>query len=392
MKITGVRTRLYEFRAARKLADANYPPGSDLSAGLAIFLDTDEGVSGVMSGNPGSRGMVHSLVEELLVGQDPRGVRGLWKRMVDSAFKGGNRGLVTSAISALDIALWDLKAKIAGDPLWRMLGASVPKVKAYASGIDLNLTDEEISTFYGGLAGQGVHAGKLKVGLDLEADLRRLRLVKEALSRSGKTPLLMIDSNEYWSPKQAIRIISRIEEEFDLTWVEEPARRWDYRGLRQVSRAVKAAVATGENFREANEYMPLIDNEAVDVVQIGQNACGFTGLMQIADLAYGFELPVAMMNCPGNFMAHLAAALPNHIMMEVVAAGREVCFTVDTRIEDGYIVLGDTPGLGMVFDERELKRLQDHPAASGPRLGGWGRRRGAGLYLVRPGEAEDLDE
>ena len=174
MKITGVRTRLYEFRSARKLADANYPPGSDLGAGLAIFLDTDEGVTGVMSGNPGSRGTVHGLVDELLVGQDPRGVRGLWKRMVDAVFKGGNRGVVTSAISALDIALWDLKAKINGEPLWRTLGASVPKVKAYASGIDLNLTDEEISAFYGGLADQGVHAGKLKVGLDLEADLRRL--------------------------------------------------------------------------------------------------------------------------------------------------------------------------------------------------------------------------
>ena len=154
----------------------------------------------------------------------------------------------------------------------------------------------------------------------------------------------MIDSNEYWSPKQAIRIISRIEEEFDLTWVEEPARRWDYRGLRQVSRAVKAAVATGENLHEIGDFMALIDNEAVDVVQIGQGTSGITGAMQIADLAYGFELPVALMNCPGDFMAHLAAALPNHMMMEVVRAGREVCFTVDTRIEDGYIVLGETPG------------------------------------------------
>ena len=334
--------------------------------------------------------MVHSLVDELLVGQDPRGVRGLWKRMVDAAFKGGNRGLVTSAISALDIALWDLKAKIAGDPLWRMLGASVPRVKAYASGIDLNLTDEEITAFYGGLADQGVQAGKLKVGLDVEADLRRLRLVRDALARSGKTPLLMIDSNEYWSPKQAIRWISRIEEELDLTWVEEPARRWDYRGLRQVSRAVKAAVATGENLHEIGDFMALIDNEAVDVVQIGQGASGITGAMQIAHLAYGFDLPVALMNCPGDFMAHLAAALPNHMMMEVVRAGREVCFSVDTRIEDGYIVLGDRPGLGWVFDEEKLAQLEVETLSPGVKLAGWGRRRGGGLFIVPPDEQDDL--
>jgi L-alanine-DL-glutamate epimerase-like enolase superfamily enzyme len=392
MKVTGVRTRLYEFTAGRALGDVNLPEGSDRGNGLAVFLDTDEGVTGVMSGNPGSRGMVHSLVDELLVGQDPRGVRGLWKRMADAVFKGGNRGLVTSAISALDIALWDLKAKIAGDPLWRMLGASVPKVKAYASGIDLNLTDEEISAFYGGLADQGVHAGKLKVGLDPEADIRRLRLVKEALSRSGKTPLLMIDSNEYWSPKQAIRIISRIEEEFDLTWVEEPARRWDYRGLRQVSRAVKAAVATGENLHEIGDFMALIDNEAVDVVQIGQGASGITGAMQIADFAYGYDLPVALMNCPGDFMAHLAAALPNHMMMEVVRAGREVCFSVDTRIEDGYIVLGDSPGLGWVFDEERLAKLEVETLTPGVKLAGWGRRRGGGLFIVPPDERDDLHE
>src|SRR5438067_827201 len=105
MKITGVRTRLYEYRTVRKLADANDPSGSDSGSGLAIFLDTDEGVTGVFSGNPGARGNIHALVNGLLVGQDPRGVRGLWKRMIDSAFKGGIRGPVASAISSLDIAL-----------------------------------------------------------------------------------------------------------------------------------------------------------------------------------------------------------------------------------------------------------------------------------------------
>ena len=390
MKITGVRTHLSEFTLPRALGDANYPPGSNRGAGLAIFVDTDEGVSGVMTGNPGARSLIHGMVEGLLVGRDPRGVRGLWKRMVDDAFKGGNRGLVSGAISALDIALWDLKAKLNDEPLWRTLGASVPIVKAYASGIDLNLTDDELYRFYAGLAAKGVNAGKLKVGIDEEMDLRRLGIVKEALSTSGKRPLLMVDSNEYWSPKQAIRRIRRMEEQFDLTWVEEPARRWDYRGLRQVSQAVGAAVATGENLHEIGDFMALIGNEAVDVVQVGSGTSGITGAQVVADVAYGFELPVAMMNCPGNFMAHLAAALPNHSMMEVVQAGREVCFTVDTRIEDGYIVIGDTPGLGMVFDEEKLKALVVERLSPGIKLAGWGRRRGAGLYEVGPNEPDEL--
>src|SRR3954464_997414 len=358
MKITGVRTRLYEFTAGRALGDVNLPSRSHRAHRLAVFVDTDEGVTGVTTGSPGARATIHGLAESLLVGQDPRGVRGLWKRMVDAVFKGGNRGAVTGAISALDIALWDLKAKINKEPLWRTLGASVPKVKAYASGIDMNLTDEQISEFYGGLAAKGVQAGKLKVGIDEEADERRLELMQRALATSGKRPLLMIDSNEYWSPKQAIRRISRLEERFDIFWIEEPARRWDYRGLRQVSRSVRAAVATGENLHEIGDFMALIDNEAVDIVQVGSHTSGIPAAMQVADVASAFELPVALMNCPGNFMAHVAAALPNHSMMEVVQAGREVCFTVDTRIEDGYIVLGETPGLGMVFDEEKLARLE----------------------------------
>ena len=391
MKITGVQTRLYEATLPRALADANYPTGSNTMGGLAVFLETDEGVMGGTLGNPGARPILHSLVERLLVGQDPRGVRGLWKRMVDDVFKGGNRGLVTAAIGDLDFALWDLKAKINDEPLWRTLGASVPKVKAYASGIDLNLTDEEIHTFYAGLAARGVNAGKLKVGLDEKMDLRRLGIMRDALATSGKRPLLMIDSNEYWSPKQAIRRIRRMEQDFDLTWVEEPARRWDYRGLRQVSRAVSAAVATGENLHDPGDFLALIANEAIDVVQVGQGTTGITGAEMVAHTAYGFELPVAMMNCAGNFMAHLAAALPNHSMMEVVQAGREVCFAVDTRIEDGYIVVGETPGVGIMFDEDKLKALEVERLSPGIKLAGWGRRRGAGLYEVPPSEPDELE-
>ena len=91
-------------------------------------------------------------------------------------------------------------------------------------------------------------------------------------------------------------------------------------------------------------------------------------------------------------MAHLAAALPNHSMMEVVEAGRSVCFTVDTRIEDGYIVIGETPGLGMVFDEEKLKALEVERLSPGIKLAGWGRRRGAGLlYEVGPNEPDELE-
>ena len=392
MRITGVRTQLYEIELRRRLGDANSPQGRKHAASAAVFMDTDEGITGISLTSPAARGHVHAMVENLMVGRDPRGVRGLWKKMMDAVFKGGNRGMIGTALSSIDVALWDLKAKANDEPLWKTLGASTRRVRAYASGIDMPLSNEELRAFYESMAEKGVSAGKLKVGLDPEVDLERIGIMQGALARSGRKPVLLIDSNEYWSPKQAIRHIRYFEEHYDLTWVEEPARRWDYRGLRKVSQSVKAAVATGENLDDISDLVPLIANEAVDIVQVGQGTSGITGAMMVADLAYAFELPVSLMNCPGNLMAHVAAALPNHIMMEVLDVGRDAVMRVDNHIEDGWIVLGDSPGLGITFDEKKLAAHAVEKPSADARATPWGRRRGAGLYEVRPGEPEEVGE
>ncbi|MEZ4865138.1 MAG: mandelate racemase/muconate lactonizing enzyme family protein [Caldilineaceae bacterium] len=392
MKITGVRTLLYQFETTRPLGDANGPDGRKRTSHLAVWIDTDEGLSGVTISSGSARRHIHAFVEQLLVGADPRGVRGLWQRMVDRVFKGNNRGIVNDALSALDVALWDLKAKINGEPLWKTLGASNRRVRAYASGLDLPLNDDELRTFYLEMAAKGIQAGKLKVGLDPDTDLHRIGIMREALATSGKKPELMVDSNEYWSPKQAIRHLRTFEQHYDLFWAEEPARRWDYRGLRQVSQSISAAVATGENLDHVSEFMPLVANHAVDVIQIGRGCSGITGGLQVADLAYAFEIPVSVMNCPGSFMAHFAAALPNHIWMEVFNAGRTRGMKVDTRIEDGWIVLGDTPGLGITFDEELLARLTVTDAAAQDTGLPAGRRRGAALYEVGQAQPAQLPE
>ena len=310
-------------------------------------------------------------------------MRGIWKELVDYVFKGGNRGVASEAIAWIDVALWDLKAKINDEPLWRTLGASSPRVKAYASDIGLCLSDEELRQFYEEMAALGISAGKLKVGLDLESDMRRLGIMQEALEKALPNPLLMIDSNEYWSAKQAILNIREIEKHYPLFWTEEPAGRWDYRGLKKVSDNITAAVASGENLKDIAEFLPLLDHGAVDIVEIGNYTTGITGAMLVADFVYGYSLPVCVMNTPENFMAHLAAALPNHMMIEVVEAGRDVCFSVDTKIEDGCVVLGDAPGLGIQFDEEKLQELAVAKTNTKTFIMP-GRRQGAGLYIVPP--------
>jgi L-alanine-DL-glutamate epimerase-like enolase superfamily enzyme len=383
MKITGLRTQPYQIKMDRPIGDVNNPVGSDVMTSTALWLDTDEGISGISMARAGG-GLLQAMVENLLIGKDPRGVLGHWNTMVDYVFKGGNRGHATAAIAALDVALWDLKARINNEPLWKTLGASSNRVRAYASGIDYPLSDEEIKAFYERLAAKGVHSGKLKIGLDMASDLRRIGIMRDALAMSGKTPELMVDVNEYWAPKQAIRYIHEIEQEFDLTWVEEPARRWDVRGLKKVSDNIRAAVATGENLDALSDYLPLLEGGAADILNVGVRASGITGAMKVAYVAYAYEVPVTMMNCAANFMAHLAAVLPNHIMMEVLDNGREAVLTHTHDIEDGWIVLNDEPGLGFTFDQEKLdaNAITEHTGSFG-----WGRRQGAGLYIAGHGES-----
>ena len=185
MRITGVRTVVFEHELSRPLGDVNSPTGRSLTSGLILYLDTDAGITGMGLSTAIGRPHVQSLAN-LLIGSDPRGVRGLWKRMMDFVFKLGPVGPIAVGLSAIDLALWDLKAKANDEPLWRTLGASEPRVRAYASGLDSPLSDEELYAFYAGMAARGVSAGKLKGGANLQDDLRRLGIMRDALSTSGK--------------------------------------------------------------------------------------------------------------------------------------------------------------------------------------------------------------
>ena len=384
MKITGYKLDKYIQQLDRAIGDANYPKGDDLMGMSILRIETDEGITGIApGGNDAGEDLFH-----VIEGKDPRGVIGLWKEMVDWVHKGNNEGAVNGAISAIDVALWDLKAKINDEPLWQTLGAREGRAKAYASDIGYNLSDDELHAFYSRMADMGIDGGKIKIGLNMTDDLRRIGIMNDAFRKVKNRPYLMIDTNEYWSPKQAIRYINQIEEHFDIFWAEEPARRWDYDGLRQVSRGISAAVASGENLNDVGQMYPLISQQAIDVANVGVGHSGITGARQVANMCYAYELPVTMMNCPANFMAHLAAALPNHNMMEVVDPGREDAFeSWDNHIEDGWIVIGNTPGLGISLNKDKINALQSADFNRKPGFP-FPRREGAGLWIkdIEPGE------
>ncbi|MFW6195191.1 MAG: mandelate racemase/muconate lactonizing enzyme family protein, partial [Chloroflexota bacterium] len=383
-----VKTTLYETKMSHKHGDANSPAGRLQAGGLAVELTTDEGLTGVAFHGLRARNLIHSMCDSLLVGQDPRHVTGLWQRMVSMAFKGGHDGLVNDAIGALDIAMWDLKAKWNREPLWKTLGGARPKALGYASGLDMPLSDDELFEFYSGMADHGFKGGKLKVGLDQDMDIRRIGVMRSALKKATDDPMLLIDANEYWNPKQAIRKVREIEEQFDITWIEEPARRWDFLGLRRISEGVNAAVCAGENLDTLGDFLPYFHNHSVDVIQVGAGMTGITCALQIADAAYGFELPVTLGGSAGNCHAHLATAMPNFMIQEIGGVDPGPIFTTDVRVEDGWMIPGDKPGLGLEINQEELQRhaVEKLSPVSGPSP--FGRRQGAGLYEVPPTEEE----
>jgi L-alanine-DL-glutamate epimerase-like enolase superfamily enzyme len=358
VKVTGVRTIPFSYELSRRIGDANLAVGAGWNTQVAVLVDTDEGVTGSGLAAPGCEPNVAALAD-LIVGEDPAGVRGLWERMAAVLFKRGAAGGAGQAMAALDVALWDLKAKDRGEPLWRTLGGTERVVRAYASGLDMPLDDDELRDYYCAMGALGFTAGKLKVGLDPEDDQRRMAIMRDALYTTTGRATLLMDANELWSAKQAIRRVRELEREFDIAWVEEPVDRFDARSLRKVSEAVSAAVATGENLTDVHSFVALIDQQAVDVVQPNIGCGGITGVLQVAELAYAHNLPLAMVNCHGHVLAHVAALFPNHVMMEVIDPCDAAVVRSAQDVVDGAIHLTDQPGHGMWFDDADLEAHRD---------------------------------
>lgn len=380
MKITGYRTLRTVHDWGRPVGDVNGFIASGVTDVPLVILETDEGVEGVGMGS-------HADLERLfpaLEGQDPRAVTTLYDAMLARVFKSSHGGATFGGIGAFDTALWDIKAKLAGEPLWRLLGAGDRFVPGYASGLDAALSDDELAALYRRFADRGYTAAKLKGGRNVEADLRRFGILTDLLSVNGSAPALMLDANESWNLKQAVRHVSALEEHLDLTWVEEPLRRWDAAGHARLSAAIKASVATGENLTGLEQYRPLLDAGGADIVQAGA-VWGVTHFLRVAIAAHGRDLPVSPVGLTANHtVTAAAAAVPNHLSAEVQDLGSPFGLTLDQEFQDGGIVLGDRPGVGIQVDEAIIMRARseaDWQEPAGPHV----RSPRAGLRLVDQG-------
>ncbi|WP_036372189.1 mandelate racemase/muconate lactonizing enzyme family protein [Micromonospora sp. ATCC 39149] len=367
MRITGYRTLTTSQEWGRPVGDANGVFADGVTTVPIVVVETDEGITGVGLGPHGDIESIFAAIH----GEDPRAVTALYDRMLRQTFKAGHAGSVFGTIGALDTALWDIKAQAAGQPLWRLLGGRDRRVPAYASGLDIGLSDDELVAAYEVYARHGLRAAKLKGGLDVERDRDRLHLVREVLTAAhGRRPGLMLDVNEAWTRKQAVRHVCELERTLDLVWVEEPVRRWDAEGLAVVGRGIRASVATGENLTGLEQYRPLIAAAAVDVVQTAA-VWGVTHFLRVSALAHAYDLPVSPIGNSPVGLLHAATSVPNHLVSELQDLHAPVGISFDLHVEDGAFVLGDSPGLGVTVAEEEIRasrRRPVTPTADGPNV------------------------
>ncbi len=362
MKIATVRTDHFRIPLPKVLSDSTHGDMTHFAL-VTVRVDGDGGEHGLgytyTVGNTGGHA-VRSLVERdlapLLLGADPRQVEQLWEKMWWRLHFVGRGGLAAFAMAAVDIALWDLKSRCAGEPLWRLLGGHCGRVPAYAGGVDLRFTQEALLEQAEQFLAQGFHAIKMKVGrARLSEDIARVAAMR---ARLGPDFPLMADANMGWRVDQAIRA-ARTLAEHNLYWLEEPTIPDDVEGNRRIAREGGLPVASGENLHSVYEFQRMIAGGAVDFPE-PDVACvgGVTPWLEVARLARAHNLPVTSHGVH-DLHVHLLAAVPNASYLEVHGFGLERFIRHPMTLDQGEAIAPERPGHGVELDWDALEAHRD---------------------------------
>jgi len=298
---------------------------------------------------------IHSLLSRdlapMLAGREAERIEEIWQAMWWALHYGGRGGAQVLAISAVDIALWDLRARRQGAPLWRVLGGFDPQVPCYAGGIDLDFTLEALLRQTDENLKRGFRAIKMKVGRPvLHEDVGRVRAMRQHL---GAEFPLMVDANMRWSVDDAIRA-ARALAPFAPVWLEEPTIPDDVPGHARIVREGGLPIAAGENLRTLHEFRALIAAGGVTYPEPDVTNCGgVTVFMKICHLAEAFNLPVTSHGAH-DLTVHLLAAAPNRSYLEAHGFGLDRFIAEPLVIRDGLAIAPDRPGHGLEFDWKGL--------------------------------------
>jgi len=331
-----------------------------------VQVETDDGVSGIGSCS-GNGELIEIIIEKvlkpLLVGMDPTAIEDIWDRAYTRGGhkEFGTRGIGIVALSGVDIALWDILGKVRGLPIYQLLGGKCrDKVPVYATA----LYPEEpsrVARRARGFADQGFHGVKIKVGFDLDQDIRIVRAVRQEL---GKGFIIMTDANQGYSVDVALKASDAFAE-CGAFWLEEPLFAEDIEGHAILREKGKTPIAVGENLHTRYAFENFIVRQAVDFIQPDvARAGGISEIKKITALAAKHKVPVSF-HTWGDGVAlaasvQLSAALRDCIVMELDYTYnplREELLREPFKVQEGYLIPPEKPGLGIELSQDALQKF-----------------------------------
>lgn len=313
---------------------------------------------GYTYGNKAVAGVASQLGEKCLLQQSAFDIPRLYEAMLGQVRNDGSRGIASIAISSLDIALWDLKARLLGCSVAQLLGSTERSVAIYGSGGFTSYSNKQLTKQLSGWAESGIRNVKMKIGSDPSADPDRVRVAREAI---GAEVNLFVDANGAYDPRQALAL-AEIFHQQNVTWFEEPVSSDHLTDMRRVrdSAPTGMEIAAGEYGYDVFYFRRMLEAEAVDVLQLDATRCkGFSGFLAGAAVAASFGCPLS---------AHCAPTLHMHVGCAVAKFRHVEYFHDHARIEqmlfDGFIAPKDgrlepdrsRPGLALTFKRKDAER------------------------------------